>query len=83
MGIVIAFSLMFGAPAAILPVKLQEDQPSINCSHLYPGATYEELVFLCAEDNPPDGHNSNDLIPPGGRTPDCNSAGSRLCKQPE
>lgn len=70
-----------GLPSAAV-AQDGEQQEEIFCWTFHPGATYEELKYLCEGDVPPDGYprpKDPGLTPPGPRTPDCNTAGSRLC----
>lgn len=81
--VLIAAVLMSVGVPSVAVAQDQGDQPEIWCSAFHPGATYEELVLLCANDTPPPGYNPTNpgVFPPGPTTPPtrCNSAGSRLC----
>lgn len=75
-------SLCVPATAQTTSPEPPEDFDGIFCWNFYPGATYEELLILCAEDVPPygGGGGGGPDFPNGPLWPagDCDRA-SRLC----
>ncbi len=74
--------LSFSPQTSVAQSAPYEPIDEIWCSQFHPGATYEELIELCANDTPPPGfgeppQNPGDVILPAPRSP-CREA-SHFC----